>query len=54
MVGIRSVGVGERKLEDPFVCFCAKPTQRAGARDFLRDRKKTRKGKVPGQSTERS
>ena len=44
IVGIRSVGVGERQLEDSFVGFGAKPTQRACARDFLRVRKKTRKG----------
>ena len=44
------VGVGERQSEDPFVCFGAKHTQRACARYFLQDRKKTRKGKVPGQS----
>ena len=33
MVGIRSVvvGVGERQLEDSFVCFGAKLTQRACA-----------------------
>ena len=46
------VGVGECQSEDSFVCFGAKPSQRAGARDLLRDRKKTIKGKVPGQSTE--
>ena len=46
-----SVGVGECQSEDSFVCFDAKPTQRASARDLLRDRKKTREGKVPGQST---
>ena len=40
------VGVGEHQSEDSFVCFGAKPTQRACAQDFLRDRKKTRKGKV--------
>ena len=38
--------------QESFVCFGAKPTQRACARDFLRDRKKTREGKVPWQSTE--
>ena len=46
------VGVGERQSEDSFVCFGTKPTQWACARDFPRDRKKTRKGKVPKQSTE--
>ena len=48
-----SVGVvvSERQSDDSFVCFGAKPIERACARDFLRDRKKTRKGKVPGQST---
>ena len=48
------VGVSEYQSKDSFVCFGAKPTQRACARDFLRDRKKTREGKVPGQSTEES
>ena len=45
MVGIHCVGVGvdERQSDDYFVCFGAKPTQRACARNFLRDRKKTRK-----------
>ena len=47
-----SVGVGECQSENSFVCFGAKPTQRAYAQDFQGDRKKTRKGKVPGQSTE--
>ena len=50
---IRSVDVGERQSEDSFVCFGAKPTQRVRMRDFLRDRKKTRKDKVPEQSTDR-
>ena len=56
MVGIRSVGMGvsERPSEDSFVCFGAKPTQRAFARDFLQDRKKTRQGKAPEQSKDRS
>ena len=31
--------------EDPFVCFDAKPTQRAYARDFQRGRKRTREGR---------
>ena len=45
MASIHSVGVGvsERQSEDSFVCFVAKPTQRACVRDFLRDRKKTMK-----------
>ena len=49
-----SVGVGmcECQSEDSFVCFDAKPTLRACARDFLRDRRKTRKVKVTGQSRE--
>ena len=47
------VGVGERQLEDSFVCFSAKATQRVCTRDFLRDQNKTRKGKVP-EKTERS
>ena len=54
MVGIHSenVGVEERQSEDSFVCFGAKPTRRACARDFLRDQKKTRKSKVPEQNRE--
>ena len=37
MVGIRSVGVGvgKRQLEDSFVSFGMKPTQRACMQDFL-------------------
>ena len=35
MMGIHSVGVGERQSLDSFVCFCAKPTQRACARGLL-------------------
>ena len=56
VVGIRflGVGVGECQSEDSVVCFGAKPTRRAYERDFLKDRKKTRKGKVPGQSTDSS
>ena len=56
MLGIRSlgVGVGERKSEDSFVCFGAKPTQRVCAPGFRQDRKKTRKGKVQEQWTDRS
>ena len=52
MLSICSVGVGvsERQSEDSFVCFGVKPTQRAWARDFQRDRKKTRKSKVQEQS----
>ena len=52
MLGIHCVSVGECQSEDFFVCFGAKPTQTAYARDFLQDRQKTRKGKVPEQSTE--
>ena len=37
--------------KDPFVCFGAKPTQRACARDLPRDRKKTRE-KRRNQTTE--
>ena len=47
-----SVGVDECQSEDSFVCFGKKPTQRTCARDILGDRKKTREGKVPEQSTE--
>ena len=46
------MSVRECQSEDSFVCFGAKPTQRDSARDFLRDLKKTRKGKVPEKSTE--
>ena len=42
MLGIRGVGVGKCQSEDSFVCFGAKPTQRACARDFPRDRKRTK------------
>ena len=31
--------------EDLFVCFGAKPTQKAGERDFPQDRKRTREGR---------
>ena len=48
------VGVGEWQSEDSFVCFGAKSTQRACVRDFLRDRKKTRDGKVREQWKEES
>ena len=48
------VEVSECQPEDSFVRFSVKPTQRASAQDLLRDWKKTRKGKVPGQSTEGS
>ena len=54
MVGFGSVGVDERQSEDSFVWFGAKPTQRACARNFPRDCKKTRKSKDPEQSTESS
>ena len=47
-----SVGVSVYQSADSFVCFGAKPTQMACVLDFLRDRKKTKKGEVPGQSTE--
>ena len=40
-----SVGVGKCQSEDSFVCFGAKPTQRACARNFPRDRKRTREGR---------
>ena len=42
MFGIRCLGVGECQSEDPFVCFGAKPTQRACAQDTPRDQEKTR------------
>ena len=50
-VGIRCVGVGVGKYqsEDSFVCFGAKLTQRACARDFPRDRKRTREGRPQSQ-----
>ena len=37
-------------LEDPFVCFGVKPTKRACAQDFPRERNKTREVKVAGQT----
>ena len=49
-----SVSMGEYQSEDSFVRFSVKPTQRACARDFFWDRKKTREGKIPGQSIEES
>ena len=53
MVGIRPVGVGERQWEDSFVCIGEKAHKRVCTWDFLWDQKKTRKGKVPEQSTDR-
>ena len=50
-VAFVSVGVGECQSEDSFVYFGAKPTQRPCMQDFLWDRKKTKKGNIPGQST---
>ena len=47
------VGVDLCQSEDHFVCFGVKPTQRACARDYLRDRKRTREGKVPEQNRRR-
>ena len=40
------VSVGVCQSEDTVVCFGAKPTQRACARDYLRDRKMTREGRT--------
>ena len=48
-VGVR---VSECQLQDTFVCFGAKRTQSACLRDFLRNWKFTREGKVPDQWTE--
>ena len=48
------VGISECQSEDSFIRFGAKATQTACSRDFLQDWKKTRKGNVPGQSTEES
>ena len=45
MLGIRCVGVCGCQSDNPFVCFGAKPTQRAFAWDLPRDRKKTREGR---------
>ena len=39
MLGIRCVGVCGCQSENSFVCFGAKPTQRACAQDLPRDRK---------------
>ena len=55
MLAIRSVdvGVGECQSDDSLsVLVRNQKKKRAYAPDFLRDRKKTRKGKVPEQSTE--
>ena len=49
-VCIRCVGVGvadgKCQSEGSFVCFGAKPTHRACARDLQRDRKRTKEGKM--------
>ena len=47
------MSVGECQLKDHFFRFGTKPTQRACARDFLRDWKKMWEGKDPGQSIEK-
>ena len=47
------VGVGECQ-SDSSVCFGAKPTQRACARDLLRDRKKRGKARFQGTTEEDS
>ena len=53
MGGIRFCWYGYGcQLENPFVCFGAKPTQRACAGDFPRDRKRTREGRFQGQEKE--
>ena len=49
MGGIRFCGCGCQS-ENPFVCFGAKPTQRACARDLPRDRKMTWEGRSQRQS----
>ena len=49
MLGIRCVDVGKCQSEDSFVYFGAKPTQRDCARDFPRDRKRTREGRSQSQ-----
>ena len=50
MSGIRLCGYGcGCQSEDPSVRFGAKPTQRACARDFLRDKKRTREGRPHNQ-----
>ena len=47
MSGIRFCGCGcGCQSEDPFVCFGAKPTQRACARDLPRDRKRTEQSRT--------
>ena len=38
---------------DSLVYFVATPTQRACARELLRDQKKTKEGKIPGQNRRR-
>ena len=48
MLGIHFCGCGWVPVR--YLCFGAKLAQRACARDLLRDRKKTRKGKVPEQN----
>ena len=44
MGGILFCGCGCQS-EDPFIYFGAKPTQRAYARDFSRDRKRKKEGR---------
>ena len=44
MLGIHCVGVCGCQSDDSFVCFGAKPTQRACVRDLPRDRKRKREG----------
>ena len=48
-VAFVSLGVGASQ-GIPFVCFGAKPTQKACARDLPRDRKRTKEGRSQGQS----
>ena len=48
------LGVDLYHSEDPFVCFGAKPTQRACTRDYPRDQKRAREGKVLGRQGPRT
>ena len=52
-VSIRCVGVGKCHSEDPFVCFGAKPTQRACAWYLLRYLRKTREVRSQGEQRRR-
>ena len=49
MLGINCVDVDKCQSEDSFVCFGAKPTQRACVQDLPQDWKRTREGRSQGE-----